>query len=151
MHGLNSNLLLHFHKSAAKPNGTAKLADLKACAERSEVRDWLDQNGLRIPDNPKKKDIEPHVKAYIQESTWSIYSIAKRYGGHIICKTPPYHCELQPIEKIWACAKNKVASITDGRFTLLSLKRTLIPLFSAIPESTFLRLWNGSIREGIEY
>ena len=99
----------------------------------------------------RRRDIEPHVKAYVQASTWSIYAIAKQYGGHIIHKTPSYHCELQPIEKIWAYVKNKVAALTNGQHTSLSLKRTLIRLFFTIPESTFLSLWNESIREGIQY
>ncbi|OAQ24467.1 hypothetical protein K457DRAFT_1899225 [Linnemannia elongata AG-77] len=80
----------------------------------------------------------------------TIYAIAKQYGGHVIRKTPPYHCELQPIENIWACVKNKVAALTNGLHTSLSLKRTLISLFFSIPESTLLRVWNESIK-GIQY
>ncbi|KAG0356099.1 hypothetical protein BGX24_006488, partial [Mortierella sp. AD032] len=137
--------------TTAKPAGNAKLSDLKEWAERPDVKAWLDKENRHIPDNPKKRDIEPHVKAYIQASTWTIYAIAKQYGGHIIRKTPPYHCELQPIEKIWACVKNKVAALTNGQHTSLSLKRTLIRLFFTIPESTFLSLWNESIRQGIQY
>ncbi|KAF9543878.1 hypothetical protein EC957_000412, partial [Mortierella hygrophila] len=100
---------------------------------------------------PKKADILKHSMAYVNEATWSIYDIARRNGGHIIRKTPPYHCELQPIEKIWACIKNKVAATTDGRHTLLSLKQTLDRLFISIPQSTFLAVWRGSIDQGRKY
>ena len=100
----------HFHKTAAKPAGNAKLRDLKEWADRPDVKAWLDKAKRHIPDNPRKKDMEPHVRAYVRESTWTIYAIAKQYGGHVIRKTPSYHCELQPIEKIWACVKNKVAA-----------------------------------------
>jgi len=141
----------HFHKTTAKPAGNANLSDLREWAKRPDVKAWLEKENRSIPDNPRKKDIEPHVKAYVQDSTWTVYAIAKQYGGHIIRKTPPYHCELQPIEKIWACVKNKVAALTNGQYTSLSLKRTLIRLFSTIPESTFLSLWNESIRQGIQY
>ncbi|KAG0379357.1 hypothetical protein BGX24_000773, partial [Mortierella sp. AD032] len=75
----------HFHKSAAKPAGK----------------------------KPKKIDIQKFSKEYVEKSTWTIYDIARRNGGHIIRKTPPYHCEPQPIEKIWACVKNRVAATTD--------------------------------------
>ena len=141
----------HFHKTAAKPAGNAKLEDLREWAKRPDVKAWLDKERRHLPDNPRRKDIEPHVKAYVRESTWTIYAIAKQYGGHVIRKTPPYHCELQPIEKIWACVKNKVAALTNGQHTSLSLKRTLISLFLTIPESTFLSLWNESIKQGIQY
>ncbi|KAG0197188.1 hypothetical protein BGX33_000881, partial [Mortierella sp. NVP41] len=141
----------HFHKTAAKPAGNAKLEDLREWADRPDVKAWLDKENRHIPVNARRKDIEPHVKAYVRASTWTIYAIAKQYGGHIIRKTPPYHCELQPIEKIWACVKNKVAASNNGRHTPLSLKRTLIHLFFTIPESTFLGVWNESIRQGTQY
>ena len=141
----------HFHKTAARPAGKAKLEDLRNWAEWPDVKVWLDEQKRHIPDNARRKDIELHVKAYVRATTWTIYAIAKQYGGHVIRKTPPYHCELQPIEKIWACVKNKVAASNSGRHIPLSLKRTLIHLFFTIPESTFLCVWNESIRQGIQY
>jgi len=105
----------HFHTTTAKPAGNANLSDLRECAKRPDVKAWLEKENRHIPDNPRKKDIEPHVKAHVQDSTWAIYAIAKQYGGHIIRKTPSYHCELQPIEKIWACVKNRVAAVTNGQ------------------------------------
>ncbi|KAF9538518.1 hypothetical protein EC957_006692, partial [Mortierella hygrophila] len=116
-----------------------------------DVQAWLEERGIVIPKKPKKADIQKHAKIYVDEATWSIYDIARRNGNHIIRKTPPYHCELQPIEKIWACIKNKVAATTNGRHTLLSLKQTLDHLFFSIPQETFLAVWRGSIEQGRKY
>ncbi|KAF9927259.1 hypothetical protein FBU30_003370 [Linnemannia zychae] len=54
-------------------------------------------------------------------------------------KTPPYHCELQPIEKIWAIVKNIVASKTTGNMTPLGLKQMLVELFFGIPNNMGFR------------
>ena len=141
----------HFHKSAAKPAGKGNLQDLKDWAERPEVKVWLNERGYVIPEKPKKADIQKFSKEYVEKSTWTIYDIARRNGGHIIRKTPPYHCELQPIEKIWACVKNKVAATTTGQHTVISLKQKLDFLFTSIPQSTFLAVWRGSIEECRSY
>lgn len=34
--------------------------------------------------------------------------------GHTVVRLPPYHCDLNPIELIWALAKRKVASQNVG-------------------------------------
>ncbi|OAQ28301.1 hypothetical protein K457DRAFT_126709 [Linnemannia elongata AG-77] len=141
----------HFHKTAAKPKNKANLPDLKEWVEKADIKAWKDRHGHVLPEVPRKKHYENLVKSYVQKSTWSIYTIAKQYGGHIIRKTPPYHCELQPIEKIWGCVKNKVASSTDGNHTALSLKRTLVHLLHSIPQSTFISLWMDTIKTGIAY
>ncbi|KAF9287465.1 hypothetical protein BGZ88_008589 [Linnemannia elongata] len=134
----------HFHKTAAKPARDAKMPDLREWAKWPDVKTWLDKENRHILYNARRKVNRSHVKAY------TIYAIAKQYGGHVIRKAPLYHCELQPIENIWACVKNKVAALTNGLHTSLSLKRTLISLFFSIPESTLLRVWNESIK-GIQY
>jgi len=40
---------------------------------------------------------------------YRIIDIARDNGGHEIQWTPPYHPELQPIERVWACVKNEIA------------------------------------------
>ncbi|KAF9931831.1 hypothetical protein FBU30_009527 [Linnemannia zychae] len=66
-------------------------------------------------------------------------------------KTPPYHCELQPIEKIWAVVKNIVASRTTGNMTPLGLKRMLVQLFFSIPTRIFISVWEKCIKIGYNY
>ncbi|KAF9144313.1 hypothetical protein BG015_000144 [Linnemannia schmuckeri] len=55
----------HFHKTAAKPTGIAKLEHLREWADKPDVKAWLNKENWHIPDNPRRKDIEPHVKAYV--------------------------------------------------------------------------------------
>ncbi|KAF9538349.1 hypothetical protein EC957_006887, partial [Mortierella hygrophila] len=80
----------------------------------------------------------------LTKDAWTIYAIAEQYGGYIIRKSNPYHCERHLIEKIWACIKNKVAALTNGKHTSLSLKITLARLHYTNSKSTFLSVWNES-------
>ncbi|KAF9149920.1 hypothetical protein BGX21_005689, partial [Mortierella sp. AD011] len=77
--------------------------------------------------------------------------IAEKTGGHQVCKTPPYHCELQPIEEIWAVVKNMVAANATGEMKPLELKRLLDHYFACIPEEIFRSVWNTSIDIGQTY
>ena len=49
------------------------------------------------------------------------YNIAKRYG-HKVLRLPPYHCDLNAIELIWADEKNFVARENKER-TLESVEK----------------------------
>ncbi|KAF8937797.1 hypothetical protein BGZ47_008853 [Haplosporangium gracile] len=66
----------HFHKTAAKPADNAKLEDLREWATGPDVKAWLDKKKRHFSRNPRRKDIEPHVKAYFRESTWTIYALS---------------------------------------------------------------------------
>jgi len=66
---------------------------------------WLEDNGKGLPTpkngrKPTKQELKDHLVTLDDESTYSIVDIAKENGDHEIFRTPPYHCELQPIEKI---------------------------------------------------
>lgn len=67
------------------------------------------------------------------------YEIAVRYG-HRILYTPPYHPELQPIEKIWGVVKNRRAQ--DPCDNVHELMRALKEDFEALSSNT----WIGSYR-----
>ena len=149
----------HFHKANSKP-ASYRRADLAEWIQRENVREWLakdsttrwlEQKNLQPSPTSTAIVLKVVAKRYSDRSKWTIYGIAKKNGNHIICKTPPYHCELQPIEKIWAVVKNMVAASSTGRHTALSLKRTLVEHFFSIPEKLFLSVWRKSILIGIEY
>ena len=67
------------------------------------------------------------------EPTYEIDSIVKRYGHHVM-RTPPYHPELQPIEKCWAVVKNEVARNCD--FTMDNLLIKLENAFEKVTAET---------------
>lgn len=65
--------------------------------------------------------------------------------------TPPYHCELQPIEGVWAVAKNEVAK-SAPHSDLLSIRNKLLYSFNEkINSKTILGLWRRSLNIAKKY
>ncbi|KAF9346502.1 hypothetical protein BGX34_003850, partial [Mortierella sp. NVP85] len=58
---------------------------------------------------PTKVELLEHVKNIDHPPSYTIKKITEENGSQIIFKTPPYHCELQPIEMIWGIIKNMIA------------------------------------------
>jgi len=85
-----------------------------------------------------------------KEVKYNTYEIA-RERGHTILKTPPYHCELQPIEKIWGVAKQQMAALNTGNETVFTVHQKLNKVFSEIPSSTFVAQWQGTVKKCREY
>lgn len=75
--------------------------------------------------------------------------IHKRYAldallhehGHVVLRLPPYHPELNPIEKIWANVKNWVAA-RNVTFKLEDVKTLAIQKFESITEVEWTAVCN---------
>jgi len=79
--------------------------------KKDVIKKWLTEQNIAFDDASTKKrllDIVHGVKD--DKKVFAVVEIAKKHG-HDIQYTPPYHPELQPIEEIWAHAKNKLALI----------------------------------------
>ena len=91
---------------------------------KTKLTEWL---LIQSPDcgvvNARENKKDPDNGGWSQDRMWQlakvlkvdvpkmyrIIDIAKDNGGHQIQWTPPYHPELQPIERVWACVKNEIA------------------------------------------
>ena len=77
--------------------------------KKSQFQDWLKDH--KIPFGPDVLRTELWMLCKIHRATNTskvIDNIAKRYG-HEVLHLPPYHCNLNAIELIWANEKNFVA------------------------------------------
>ena len=77
--------------------------------KKSQFEDWLKDH--KIPFRPDALRTELWMLCKIHRATNTskvIDNIAKRYG-HEVLYLPPYHCDLNAIELIWADEKNFVA------------------------------------------
>ena len=68
----------------------------------------MDDQGRRGWSKDQMLVLAMQVKAGIPKR-YKVCEIARENGGHEIQWTPPYHPELQPIERVWACVKNQIA------------------------------------------
>ncbi|KAG0009117.1 hypothetical protein BGZ82_004208, partial [Podila clonocystis] len=115
------------------------------------IKKWMQEHDIPVPQEGlsmnqllemiRAKTLQPHVTARkIMEEK-----------GHELIKTPPYHCELQPIEKIWAVVKNQIAAQATGNKSALSLKQKLATAFVGIPHHVFISVWLLALNRAEKY
>lgn len=87
------------------------IKNITTASKKQEMLNWLVEKEL--PADPKLT--KPELYHIIQEhkfrfpTQYKLDELLKRYG-HDVLRLPPYHPELNPIEKIWALVKNWVAA-----------------------------------------
>lgn len=131
----------HVRKVDPEPTSSSRVA---------HFHEWLQRKGIVAPPAPNggpmsKMQLLTYVKSLRIPATHASYSIAQE-RGHRIMKTPPYHCELQPIEKVWALVKNQVAAAPRLDETELSLRNRLLELFARVTPAQLKGLWKGSVK-----
>ena len=92
----------HIRKVDPQPTSSTRLADIQAWLQRRDVKIPLQENGRPM----SKMQLLQFVKSLETPPEFASYTIAREHG-HTIMKTPPYHCELQPIEKVWGWSKTR--------------------------------------------
>lgn len=73
----------------------------------SELREWLIENNISFDPHLRKPSLLALVRKHKPEPQYEIDEIFGEFG-HTVVRLPPYHCDLNPIELIWANAKQKV-------------------------------------------
>ena len=130
----------HVRKVDPQPTTSTRLTDIRAWLERKDAAVPLQENGAALT---KLKLLE-FVKTLKIPPVYASYEIAQTHG-HVIMKTPPYHCELQPIEQVWGIVKNKIAAAPNIDETELSLRNRLLELFAAITPKQLQGAWKKMI------
>lgn len=76
---------------------------------KAQYQKWLEDNGIKFPSDAIRDEMWVLCKQHRDEKASKVVEkIAKKYG-HEILRLPPYHCDLNAIELIWADEKNFVA------------------------------------------
>ena len=78
------------------------------------------------------------------------YETARKYG-HKLMLTPPYHCELRPLEKVWSMTKNPIALNPDMNKTSTTLQAKLEEPLKSTPEHSLLSVCMKSIDVAKQY
>ena len=107
-------------------------APTPACS-KDRIRDWLVSNKISCANDCMKVELIEILQKIAPEPTYEIDVIAQKQG-HKVIRTPPYHPELQPIEKCWAVVKNEVAHHSDC--TIANLWAQLDAAFEKVTTKT---------------
>lgn len=90
---------------------------------KGQIKDWLEERNIEHDDSLLKAELltlaRQHFPAF---KKYVVDEMAKARGMEVI-RLPPYHCELNPIELIWAQIKGKVAR-ENTTFKLADVKKT---------------------------
>ena len=95
------NASYHSVHSEKCPTSNTRKADIQA---------WLSSHGVAFDDKMVRAELLTLVKRNKPDSpVFKVDQLVSQYG-HKILRLPPYHCDLNPIELIWANVKQYVAS-----------------------------------------
>jgi len=75
------------------------------CWNKKQIQQWLDKNGIAYDDTMLKNEILSIAKINKKPKKYIIDELL-RQNGHEVLRLPPYHCEFNAIEMIWAEAKS---------------------------------------------
>lgn len=103
------NASYHSVKLEKNPTASWKTADL---------RDWLMKKGVQPDGNMFKAELYELAKKLDITTTYAIDKIAEE-AGHRVVRLPPYHCQYNPIELIWAQVKTHIAKKNDFKMATL--------------------------------
>ncbi|XP_066970876.1 uncharacterized protein [Macrobrachium rosenbergii] len=76
-------------------------------SKKCEIIQWLTENSINHDPSHNKHELLDLVKVNRCKQVYAIDKIASE-AGHQILRLPPYHCQLNPIELIWAQMKTEV-------------------------------------------
>ena len=77
--------------------------------KKADMAGWLQSKNIPFTGDMLKPELYELVKRHKpREKKYIIDGIAREHG-HEIVRLPPYHCDLNPIELIWANIKSYVA------------------------------------------
>ncbi|XP_054015939.1 uncharacterized protein LOC128896596 [Hylaeus anthracinus] len=107
-------------------------------ARKAEMIAWLEENNLQYSEAMRKYELQEIKEANkSMEKVYKVDTIMKS-EGHIILRSPPYMCELNPIELAWAQIKRKVRERNTGTLTFTELLR----LTKEAIDGTTVNDWN---------
>jgi transposase len=130
-----------------------RIEAIPSSSSRKQVmQDWLISKGIAFGDQETKAMLYEKIKANRQRVSYACVEIAREYG-HALQYTPPYHCELQPIEGVWGVAKNQVGAEARPDDTAITVRNRLLHAFEGVnkEKNILLSLWRKSVAHCREY
>lgn len=77
---------------------------------KAEMHSWLTSKGIEYPDKSLKVELLQIINTVRQKYTRYEVDEVGKVNNVTVCRLPPYHCELNPIEMVWSQLKRHVAT-----------------------------------------
>lgn len=94
----------------------------KCNARKAEVQEWLKNQNISF--SPLETLSELRERVNLLKPTFKRYELDEIASsmGHEVVRLPPYHCQYNPIELIWAQVKGEVAT-NNSTFKMVDVER----------------------------
>lgn len=92
---------------------------------KNDIQNWLREKGYQELDNSMTKSMLMEIvnKIKSQYNKYEVDELANKFN-RLVLRLPPYHCELNPIEMIWAIVKGYVKK-NNSTFKFRDVKELL--------------------------
>lgn len=78
--------------------------------KKQDIYNWLKEKKIPFPEDLLKRELLNVVKNHKEQYEARVVDEMAKAKNKTVVRLPPYHCELNPIELIWAQVKGHVAS-----------------------------------------
>lgn len=92
--------------------------------KKQEIIDWLKEKNITYDEDSLKRELLNIVKQHRERYESRVVDEMAKAKNKNVLRLPPYHCELNPIELIWAQVKGTVAA-ENTTYKMAELKKLL--------------------------
>lgn len=93
-------------------------------SKKADMQEWLTANNIAWNSCMIKPQLYELIKIHKPRCIKHVIDELARKHGHYILRLPPYHCELNAVELIWAQIKNEVAK-ANNTFKMSDIEKLL--------------------------
>jgi arsenate reductase-like glutaredoxin family protein len=132
-----------YHNVTVLPNPTSSW-------KKANMQQWLNERGIPFELHETKPELYSKIK--LHKPVHKLYAVDSlmAHHGHSVLRLPPYHPELNPIEKIWAQVKNYVAT-HNVTFKFDDMRKLAEEKFAIIGTSEWENVCRNAIKVEDEY
>lgn len=113
----------------------------KANDNKATVQKWLTENNIEFAPFETFSELKERIKFFKpKDKMYELDEIALQMG-HEVIRLPPYHCQYNPIELIWAQVKGDIAN-KNNNFKIAEVEK----LANIVIESVTLDNWKRCVR-----
>jgi hypothetical protein len=101
---------------------------------KEDIKQWLLAKNIPFPDDSLKCELLQTVESVKSEYISCVVDEMAEQRGVTVCRLPPYHCELNPIELVWSRIKIHVA-VHNTEFKASFMNNLIDNAFDAVSDN----------------
>jgi hypothetical protein len=99
-----------------------------------DIKQWLLAKNIPFPDDSLKRELQQTMESVRSEYTSCVVDEIAGQRGVTVCRLPPYHSELNPIELVWSQTQRHVA-VHNTQFKASFMNSLIDNAFDAVSDN----------------